>query len=92
MDFNISNISAGNYELKEQYVIYDGNVFLGDIGGYFGLLLGFSLFEVLKYLIDNCEGIIKWCQKVAPRKWLQTKIPSKTSTGGINQFPVREVF
>ena len=33
----------GLYDEKEQYVIYDMSSFIADVGGYMGLLLGFSL-------------------------------------------------
>ena len=78
---------TGNYELKEQYAIYDGNVFLADIGGYFGLLLGFSLFDIFRYLINNSEGIRKWLLRDR-----QAKLPSETPNGGITRFPVKEMF
>ena len=35
----------GRYEEKEQYIIYDSNSMIADIGGYMGLLLEFSLFD-----------------------------------------------
>ena len=31
------------YEKREQYVIYDISSFIADVGGYMGLLLGYSL-------------------------------------------------
>ena len=34
------------YEAREQYVIYDINSFIADVGGYMGLLLGFSLSSI----------------------------------------------
>ena len=86
-ELGFTNVLAGNYELKEQYPIYDGNVFLADIGGYFGLLLGFSLFDVLRYLIDNSEGIIKRLLRGR-----QTEALNKSSKGGAVQFPVKEIF
>ena len=36
----------GRYEEREQYIIYDFNSMLADIGGYMGLLLGSSLLTV----------------------------------------------
>ena len=33
----------GQYDEREQYVIYDLNSFIADVGGYMGLLLGMSL-------------------------------------------------
>ena len=36
----------GMYSLKEEYLVYDFNNFIADIGGYLGLLLGHSVFSV----------------------------------------------
>ena len=36
----------GRYEEKEQYIIYDSNTMIADIGGYMGLLLGYSLLSI----------------------------------------------
>ena len=36
----------GRYEEKEQYIIYDSNSMIADIGGYMGLLLGYSLLSI----------------------------------------------
>ena len=36
----------GHYEEKEQYIIYDSNSMIADIGGYKGLLLGYSLLSI----------------------------------------------
>ena len=33
----------GQYDEREQYVIYDYNSFIADVGGYMGLLLGISM-------------------------------------------------
>ena len=35
---------SGNYEVKEQYYIYDGNALIADIGGYFCMFLSLSRF------------------------------------------------
>ncbi len=34
------------HSIKEQYVIYDANSFVADVGGYLGLLLGHSLLGI----------------------------------------------
>ena len=36
--------TLGNYEVKEQYYVYDGNALIGDIGGYFCMFLSTSKF------------------------------------------------
>ena len=45
-------ISSGEYEKKEHYFIYDGNTLIADIGGYLGLLLGFSIFSIFKSVME----------------------------------------
>ena len=40
-------ISAkGRYQEMEEYLIYDFNSFIADVGGYLGLLLGQSLYGI----------------------------------------------
>ena len=34
------------YEEKEQYIIYDTDSFIADVGGYMGLILGFSILSI----------------------------------------------
>ena len=36
----------GRYEEKKQYLIYDFNSMIADVGGYMGLLLGYSLLSL----------------------------------------------
>ena len=36
------NILTGSHKEEEQYVIYDSNSFIADVGGFLGLLLGYS--------------------------------------------------
>ncbi len=47
--------TTGKHELKEQYVLYDFNAFIADIGGYLGLLLGHSLLSIY-------HSAYSWCQ------------------------------
>ena len=46
----------GLYDEKEEYIIYDASSFVADVGGYMGLLLGFSLKGV-------AEMVEKWFNK-----------------------------
>ena len=39
-------ITRSSYEEEEQYVIYDFNSFIGDVGGFLGLLLGYSVLSL----------------------------------------------
>jgi hypothetical protein len=41
--------NKGRYEIKEQYILYDGSSFAADIGGYLGLLLGQSIMGVYRF-------------------------------------------
>ena len=36
----------GSYEVKEQYLLYDYDSFIADVGGFMGLLLGCSVFSL----------------------------------------------
>ena len=40
-------IRSGQYEVRDQYRIYDEGSFVADVGGYLGLLLGHSIFSML---------------------------------------------
>ena len=46
------------HSVKEQYVIYDGNSFVADVGGYLGLLLGHSLLGIFKNAVGCTAGKI----------------------------------
>ena len=51
---NVNSLQCfpGKFEKKEQYFIYNGNALIADIGGYLGLLLGFSVYSIFKYFIE----------------------------------------
>ena len=42
-----------------QYVVYDHNSFIADVGGFLGLLLGHSIFSVYATTYDAIEKGIK---------------------------------
>ena len=52
----------GQYDEKEQYVIYDSDSLIADVGGYMGLLLGMSLQGLV-------EIIEKWWHKLSLKRW-----------------------
>ena len=54
---------SGNYEMKEQYFIYDGNSLIADIGGYLGLLLGLSIFGIFNSFMEESTRIKNTVQK-----------------------------
>ena len=43
----------GSYQLEEEYIVYDANDFIADVGGYLGLLLGHSILSI-------CHMSAKW--------------------------------
>ena len=45
-------IRKSSYKEEEQYVIYDFNSFIGDVGGFLGLLLGYSALSIYDELIS----------------------------------------
>ena len=49
----------GQYDEREQYIIYDYNSFIADVGGYMGLLLGMSMqgmFEMVEDWLVRSRG------------------------------------
>ena len=52
---------SGRYDVREEYIIYDQGSFVGDIGGYLGLLLGHSIYSVF------CE-ILEFLKRKQPTK------------------------
>ena len=49
----------GQYDEREQYIIYDYNSFIADVGGYMGLLLGMSMqgmFEIVEDWLVRLRG------------------------------------
>ena len=54
----------GTYEEQEQYVIYDMNSFIADVGGYMGLLLGCSLLS----LYNEMETLLRKIFSKSPKR------------------------
>ena len=52
-------IIKGSYQEIEQYLLYDFDSFIADIGGFMGLLLGFSVLsiynETMDFLVNKCK-------------------------------------
>ena len=42
----IFRFEDGSYQLQEEYIVYDINDFIADVGGYMGLLLGYSVLSM----------------------------------------------
>ena len=51
----VFRIMDGSYKEEEQYVIYDFNSFIGDVGGFLGLLLGYSALSIY----DELDSLLR---------------------------------
>jgi hypothetical protein len=49
-------IMTGRYEQKDQYVVYDTNSLIADIGGYLGQLLGHSVLSMYNNALQAVES------------------------------------
>ena len=58
----------GSYEVKEQYLLYDFDSFIADVGGFLGLLLGCSAFSLYKVIADLLVRFRAACCKSKIRK------------------------
>ena len=54
------------YEERKQYIIYDTDSFVADVGGYMGLLLGYSIMS----LYNEIEALLK---RLIPRSFYGPK-------------------
>ena len=45
-------IMEGSYQEMEQYLLYDFDSFIADVGGFMGLLLGFSVLSIYNGIMD----------------------------------------
>ena len=43
-------------DVREEYLIYDASSFIADVGGFLGLLLGYSIFSILANAIGWLRG------------------------------------
>ena len=64
------SMSDTSYVQEQEYIIYDVNSFIADVGGYMGLLLGCSILS----LFDEVESVVKKLFKAAIRKWYKRKL------------------
>ena len=48
-------IISPSYEEEDQYIIYDFNSFIGDVGGFLGLLLGYSILSLYGDMVGILE-------------------------------------
>ena len=51
------------FPVKEHFYVYDGGSLFADVGGYLGLLLGYSLFGFYDTLMDLVEVVAGKCNK-----------------------------
>ena len=54
-------IMDGSYKEEEQYVIYDFNSFIGNVGGFLGLLLGYSVLSIY----DDLESLLGRIKRIS---------------------------
>ena len=79
---------AGSYLEMEQYLVYDSDSFIADVGGFMGLLLGFSVLsiynEIVDILMDKCKlvGIFGKTQTRAMTKEHRESLASSASIRG----------
>ena len=66
-------ITDRSYEERKQYIIYDSDSFVADVGGYLGLLLGYSILS----LYNEMEALIKRVIQRTQRSFLSFKINNK---------------
>ncbi len=50
---------TGRHEVMEQYLVYDYDSLMPDIGGYMGLILGYSLFTFAELFTECCKKRIE---------------------------------
>ncbi len=56
--------ASGRFDVRRQYVLYDYNTFIADVGGYLGLLLGYSALGMVHKLTDTiCRVVQETCTK-----------------------------
>ena len=53
-------IPNGEYELTEEYYLYDFDSFIPDVGGYLGLLLGYSMLSLYHTLTQWLTVAKQW--------------------------------
>ena len=57
---------SGEYDFVEEYYIYNWGSFIADVGGYLGLLLGYSLLSMYQtmvpLLIDQMRSLTMQCK------------------------------
>ena len=48
------------YKSREEYILYDGNSFIADVGGYLGLLLGHSMLSIYSRFVEWLSKFNIW--------------------------------
>ena len=48
----IFRLEDGSFKLQEEYIVYDINDFIADVGGYLGLLLGHSMLSIYHMSVE----------------------------------------
>ena len=66
----------GEYEVTEEYYVYDMDSFIPDVGGYMGLLLGYSLLSMY-HMFTQC--LLDYTQWLLNLKLVKLFVTKKTS-------------
>ena len=76
---------TGEYEKKEHYFIHDGNHLIADIGGYLGLLLGFSIYGIFGSFVEciSWKRVSSLCRCCKTDKDEISQIEKDSKTHGI---------
>ncbi len=48
-------VPTAQHFVRREYLLYDANSLIADIGGYLGLLLGYSILSVFHQLASTCK-------------------------------------
>ena len=59
----VVNLWNGERKINEEVLVFDMGAFIGDIGGYVGLLLGYSLLSLFDSVHGYAMDIYKLCRK-----------------------------
>ena len=77
-------IPHGEYELAEEYYLYNMDTFIPDVGGYLGLILGYSLlsmYQIMKQRLLNSKIMKLLVKKKTQRNEELYLMPAVKSTG-----------
>lgn len=56
-------LSNPNIRVEKDVLVYDMNSFIGDVGGFLGLLMGLSLLDVYKGVANSFQWLVSCAKK-----------------------------